>query len=120
MEDLVSEFGSNVITLPRNPRCTPLERGQYCLRHALADLLMLAHSRCTHRGRSGRTVVLLRPSFLPPRARPLDMLHCGLGCLETTVAVAIHTPRKKHLEQVQVLTLVPLLLFCHDDIFGVG
>jgi hypothetical protein len=43
--DLRRAFGNRVIALERDATCTHLERNVPCLRRALADLLMLAHSR---------------------------------------------------------------------------
>lgn len=49
-DELMHEFGGRVITLGRDRRCTQLERDVGCLRAALADILMLAHSRCADHG----------------------------------------------------------------------
>jgi hypothetical protein len=43
--DLRREFGGRVIALEQDGTCTHLDRNVPCLRRALADLLMLAHSR---------------------------------------------------------------------------
>jgi hypothetical protein len=43
--DWKREFGNRVIALEQDATCTHMDRNVPCLRRALADLLMLAHSR---------------------------------------------------------------------------